>query len=476
MPLVVANLPGVPFTVLASQSAVRDTTVVLDVADAKADPNRLVELGSPLGSVAPHVLTLLPEGSGFGVGIDQQSSLPEVGLISPENGFTSLSALPGIAAANYLEGGVPYQTLNAYAAASSEHAVVWLAKDDSGEKWSLMSWNRTHGTLQELASSTQFESDVSGLQTRMGERPVISTNGRYAVFSVGLPKPVVASAGVGKVLKDFKPVSEPGNSFQRGLFRVPLDEPGVVTYLGADTLAEADPASTRGVFMASANPNGLDVVDVPSSSQEQSGPTSGRPVSSDGLGMEMTPWQITWATQCVKTEAQPCASIPPRAITWSDEKGSEPIMLIQDSKSWNVSALSVSDRYLAVSVYRQDEGQPIAEKANESTWLAIWDLQDPHIVAVIKTSAQAAPDTSGHLIVWGDSPAQNDGREAAKSGTEQHYSAYLFQPEAVNMKDSPIFRILKGSAEFSPKVSDDILAVRMTKADGTPNWSFLQWK
>lgn len=462
MPLVAQDISELPFDIWAPEPSVEINTQILSETHAEDDQEKIVELGSAQAEVPPNVLTLLTEGSGFGMGIDEDSSLPEVGIITPEDGFTSLSALPGIAAANYLADGVPYQTLTAFAADSSDRAVVWLAKGETDDVWSLMSWNRDEGTLQELASSSSLSTNSTESFVRMETSPTLSTNGRYVLASVSLPTSIIETAEPGSSFEDLEVPQDLGSEYSSALFRVELDSPGAAVYLGSDLLAEADPVYTRGIFVSQGEPQTL--------LTEQETQSGSGAEQSDG-------WKTTIDFVCGAASGEACDTNPVLPIIWTDGETSYPIFIIDDGDQWKVASMSASARYLVVSVEPSAlEGEePDAQKPG--AWLLIWDLDSSHMVAAVQTDGPVVPSAGESLVVWGNlaTTGESDGAQL-ESGMTPDRPAYLFDPTQAEDDAGSVYLLPAGPADSGPKVSGDILAVRTLDEKHVPTWTFLQWK
>ncbi|MFZ1382696.1 MAG: hypothetical protein WAS54_07930 [Scrofimicrobium sp.] len=462
MPLIAQELPELPFEIWAPGHSVGEQTQILNAQRAEYDGDKIVELGTAEAELPPNVLTLLTEGSGFGVGVDEDSSLPEVGIITPEEGFTSLSALPGIAAANYLADGVPYQTLSAFAADSSDRAVVWLAKGETDDVWSLMNWNREEGTLQELASSSSMSLGSAELSVRMESSPTLSTNGRYVLFSVLLPTATIDTAEPGSSFEDLEVPEDLGAEYSSALFRVALDAPGAAIYIGSEMRAQADPVYSRGVFMSPGQPLVF----------------SGEQESQSGSGAEQANgWKSTIESVCGENSGDPCDTTPSLPVTWTDGETSYPIFIIRNGDRWNIASMSVSERYLVVSVESSVQGVEEVGTQRSGGWLLIWNLEASQLIAAIQTDSPAAPSAGKDLVVWADLPIieESDGEEA-QSGALAQNLAYLFEPAQSEDEKGSAYLLPAGPADSGPKVSGDILAVRTLGEDRVPTWTFLQWK
>lgn len=462
-PLVPQEAKGIPFRIWAPQGAIGEYTQVLTETSAKNDPDKAIDLGAAAGVEPPNVLTLLTEGSGFGMGIDEQSSLPEVGIITPEDGFNSLSALTGIAAANYLADGVPYQTLGAFAADSSEQTVVWLAKDETNELWSLMSWGREEGTLQELASSASLSSETDDSGVQMDTIPTLSTNGRYVLFSASVPRALLDLATPGSSLSQDELLEGARDDRDSALFRVASNAPGEVMFLGGSLIAQADPVYTRGMFTVS---RGDATIPAPNDFAQ-----------SDAAQAQSGEWRMDWDVFCDASEGKECDASPVRPVLWTDGETVDPIFAIEDGDVWNAASMSVSERYLVVSVESNGSGSEADAATRPEAWLLIWDLEATKLLAAVDTGDAVVSDSGHELVVWGgEVQATDENDELAQSGPVTESVAYLFEPSQNEGELGMLYSLPAGPVDAGPKVSGDILAVRTLDDELAPNWTFLQWK
>ncbi len=425
-------LPGVPFTLWAHPDAVGDHTELLLSENRQVESFDIASASSV--QIQGTALALMPSGEFFGAGptgaagvFDSDGAFTALTQIVPEHNTFSLPESPS------------YKELKPVAASIGSRPgqggslVFWVSADREGEDWSLHVWDQSASSITELASSASMMGGFGSVEIEMGASPHLSASGQYAYFTLLVPGALIEVAWPGGRMHEFPPLTDTRPGKVEAVFQVALNEPGDVRWLGGRLAVQADPYFTQGVFSVS--------TEFEDEGRQSADELALEDTAQSGDAEEFR--DLSGSATCAALTGATCQS-PIRAVVWSDALGIEPVFGTGPAEDWLIEPMAAGERYLVASI------GPAFDSG--SAWLAIWDLQEVRMRALIQTEGLAQAASAGEVVAWTD-------------------SAGTFTWVRDTLSDSPgqILSLL-GPGGLAPLLEPGSLAVGVQDEDGQDWW------
>lgn len=447
------------------------------------DGKKFSTIGTTRGGSDCKVLTMVDGERAFGSGTSPSISRETVGLIDTRGDFTAWSETPGIQDPQMLPGAAPFQSLNATGAASSGSVVVWMSVGAGGKQWSLMAWDLTRGSVTELASSASMTLGFTGISATVtpGLEPP-EVNGRYAYFQVAIPQNVYDAATPGMRFHEIEVTGKESPDFGVAVFRVALDAPGDVVFVGPSAQINADQGAVEGIFWATSPGASVDaaqtdatVEDFPDrqSGSELSGDDNRSPTGQSGPLGEKDLGYRRLLEQSIK------AFIPdseqPNLVMWTDSRAIQPLLGVGPASTWAISDMDTSLDYLVVAVTKMSvvTGTPGPEIEGPPSWVIAVDLNTGAVVGAAKSEV-AVPDifVSGDLVVWG---AAADLTAASAEAIGEVTETGASDGFVWRIGTDTVYQLPSENQVVGPQIAGDVIAIRQVDHNGQTGWSFLRW-
>lgn len=467
LPLVPAEFDTVPFQVWSGTTVnPQDVTVAGRNGPKVARPDQQYRvLGSTSETSADEVLAMTEGGRAFGTGTSPRSSRGTVGLIDTNGNFTALEEVEGVSEPVMLPGSPPFQSLNGTGASSFGQVVVWMSVGAGGKQWSLMGWNMQTGVVTELASSAAMTLDFSGISAHLvpGLEPP-ELNGSYAYFEVAIPQTVYEAARPGVRFHEIHVEDSETAAYGVAMFRVALDSPGDIVFVGPSALVVADPQKPRGMFWVEGptSPSG----DTAEPEEQVEG---GR--WHEDSGLESLDYQDLLE---VATKEVPSPTREPSLIVWGEGEIVSPLLGFGPALQWTVSDVEVTPDYLVAALTKTEivQGANAANASGPPAWLVAWDTATQAVVGIAKSEV-AVPDlfVSDDLVVWGAAADLSAAADSAIGAVSPQGASDAF---IWRIGSPDVYQIPSEDAVVGPQLSGSTIAVRQGRDDDT-GWSFLKW-
>lgn len=435
--------------------------------------------GSTSGETDAEVFALMEGDVAFGAAVAPTVSRPTVGLFHPSGEFTAWSEVPGVQEPAMLPGSAPFQSLNATGAAASGPLVVWMSVGAGGKQWSLMAWNTHSGAIAELASSVSMTLGFTGISATVlpGLEPP-EVNGRFAYFQVAIPQNVYEAATPGMRFHEIEVTGQESVDYDVAVFRVALEDPGDVVFVGPSAQIDADPQVGEGVFWVSSpttvagDQRTEEEVDDHAQSETSRDPYGAAPelISSlDDLSLEYD----VLADRALK-EPLPAAE-QPNLILWADDGSVHSLLGLGPAEEWAVSDLDASPRYLAIALTKMGvvRGEETVEGDGPPSWIIAVDLDNGEVVGAAKSEV-AVPDVfiSGDLVVWSAAADLSEAADGAVGEVSDEGASDAF---VWRVGSESVYQLASEDAVVAPRIFGDRIAIRQADNEGQSAWAFLQW-
>ena len=485
LPLAPKTIADVPFDVWVSEGSIPDDLVIggADRPTRAKEGRQFHVLGSTRGKTDAQVLTLIDGGVAFGTGTSPQVSRETVGLIGTEGKFTALQEVPNVGDGSTLSGDAPFESLNATGASSWGQVVVWVAVGTGGKQWALVGWNVETGQISELATAESMTLGFTGISARMvpGLEPP-KVNGGYAYFEVAIPQNVYDAATPGVRFHEIQVSGESSPDYGVAVFRVPLDSPGDVVFVGPSAQVIADPVIDRGMFWAAAPSSDIDSLhdgtlrgDL---EQNQSG---------SGLGTDNAAQSGQWDPLAglesfnysnlleVAAGKQVHESKAPDLVVWRNASVISPLLGFGPANDWVISDLEASQRYLVVALTKMSvvRGEEQSSSDGPPAWLVAWDMETGRVAGLAKSEV-AVPNlsVSGDMVAWGAGAdlSQATSDAIGNVSVEGASDGFVWQ-----IGSDVVFQLPSEDVVVPPQISGHTIAVRQVDSEGVSGWTFLRW-
>lgn len=485
LPLAPRQIAGVPFDLWVSEGGIPDDIVVgggESPTEARAG-EQYYALGSTRGKTDAQVLAMIDGGVAFGTGTSPQVSRETVGLIGTDGKFTALQDVPNVGDPALEPGGAPFQSLNATAASSQGQVVVWVAVGTGGKQWALVGWNIETGQISELATAESMTLGFTGISARMVpglEAPTV--NGAYAYFEVAIPQNVYDAATPGVRFHEIQVSGESSPDYGVAVFRVPLDSPGDVVFVGPAAQVIADPTINRGMFWTAAPGTDIDPLHTGTLSGDLEQNQSG-----SGYGGESQSQSGQWDPRAglesfnysnlieVAAGRRIPGSQAPDLVVWRNTSIISPLLGLGPANDWVISDLEASERYLVIAVTKMSvvSGQDDTASQSPPAWLVAWDLESGQVAGVAKSEV-AVPNlsASGDMVVWG---ASADLLEATSDAIGNVSAEGASDGFVWQIGSDVVFQLPSEDVVVAPQISGHTIAVRQVDSEDVSGWTFLRW-